>query len=69
MIVTVVNNKEGETETYSFTQQLVSLGRNPSAEPSLQIESETVSRTHLRVKVVKNSIQIMDLNSSRPHLT
>jgi pSer/pThr/pTyr-binding forkhead associated (FHA) protein len=68
MIITVFNNDGSQPEKYSFTGHLVHLGRNPSTENSVTINSTTISRNHLKARISKDTIQIMDLNSSNEHL-
>ena len=63
MIIRVIN-KDSEPEKYSFTEDKVIIGRNPSTEAALQLDSETISRKHLVARVHDGIIQIKDLNSS-----
>ena len=63
MIIRVIN-KESEPERYAFTEEKIIIGRNPSGEASLQLDSETISRKHLAVRVRDGAIQIKDLSSS-----
>ena len=63
MIIKVIN-KDSEPERYAFTEDKVIIGRNPSTETSVQLDSETISRKHLAARVRNGVIQIKDLNSS-----
>jgi len=63
MIIKVIN-KDSEAEKYSFAEKKIVVGRNPSTEASLQLDSETISRKHLAARVRDGVIQIKDLNSS-----
>ena len=67
MIISVFNSDSPQPERYSFTQKLIILGRNPPAECSVTINSQTISRNHLKARVTSDVIQIMDLNSSKSH--
>jgi len=64
MIISVFNTQDSQPEKYSFTDAVVYLGRNPSAHSSVTIDSQTVSRNHLKAQVADGAIQIMDLTSS-----
>ena len=63
MIIRVIN-KDSEPEKYAFTEEKIIIGRNPSTEASLQLDSETISRKHLAARVRDGVIHIKDLNSS-----
>lgn len=67
MIVTVYNDDGSQPNKYSFTDQVVYLGRNPTKEEAVVIDSQTVSRNHLKAKVKQatNKILIRDLDSSK----
>lgn len=56
MIVKVFNKESEEPEKYSFTDELVHLGRNPSTEASVLIDSQTISRNHLKARLHKQNI-------------
>ena len=65
MIIKVVNSggKE-EYERYAFVEREVVVGRNPNCEVGVQIDSETISRKHMKVRNCKQRIEVMDMNSS-----
>lgn len=64
MIIRVFNKEEEKPERYSFTEAEVCIGRNPSSECSVVVNSSTISRNHLKARLNLEMIQIMDLNSS-----
>lgn len=64
MIISVFNKDASSPSKYSFTETLVQLGRNPSGDASVLVDSHTISRNHLKARLTSSGIQIMDLNSS-----
>lgn len=67
MIISVYNKDASNPSKYSFTETLVQLGRNPSGNASVLVDSQTISRNHLKARVSSSGIEIMDLNSSNKY--